>query len=67
MRRRSVALALASVALAGVGCDTHTVTVGHRCPSPATTKVVVASERGAVGMAKLGFTPRALRAIKGCE
>jgi hypothetical protein len=27
-------------------------------------KVVVASERGAVGMAKVGFTPRSLKAAE---
>jgi hypothetical protein len=61
------ALSLVVVSFIGAGCETHATPTAHRCPSPATTKLVVASERGAVGLAKIGFTPRALKAIEKCD
>jgi hypothetical protein len=46
----------------GGGCESHAATSTQACPAPPVVKVVVASERGAVGMARVGLTPRSLKA-----
>jgi hypothetical protein len=67
MRGRA-ALAAAAVVLVGTvttGCTTHDVTAVHPCPV-VTKKVVVVTHRGSIAMAKIGLTPRGLKAQTTC-
>jgi hypothetical protein len=66
--RRALIGVLAAVSLFAAGCSTHNVAVSHPCPAPVKgEKVVVVSNRGKVGMAKIGLTPKALKAQQKCS
>jgi hypothetical protein len=65
--RPLVVLVLALSALFA-GCSTTRVAVSHPCPgSPANAKTVAASNRGAIGLAKVGLTPKRLKADEKCS
>jgi len=62
------ALVVLAVGLATAGCSTHRVAATNVCGSVAKEKVVVvAPKRGAIGMAKLGLTPKELKALDKCS
>ena len=63
-RRRGVALVAvcAPLTVLGVGCESHVATPTQPCPAPPVVKAVVASERGAIAIARIGLTPRTLKA-----
>jgi hypothetical protein len=45
------------------GCTKHeSVAIVHSCPLTAGKKIVVAADRGAIGMAKVALTPKELKA-----
>jgi len=55
-------------ALGLAACSTHRVAQTHPCPAlTAQSKVVVASSRGAIGLAKVGLTPKGLKALDDCS
>jgi hypothetical protein len=49
------------------GCSTHDVAVSRPCTIVKAGKAVALSNRGAVAMAKIGLTPRALKAQEKCD
>jgi hypothetical protein len=48
------------------GCTKHNVAAVHPCPVVATKKVVTVANRGAIAMAKVGLTPKELKAVTTC-
>ena len=66
-RRGLLVLVLGGALVAG-GCTTHRVTAVHLCPGVVTERTVVAvSNRGAIGMDKVGLTPDGLKAQEKCS
>jgi hypothetical protein len=58
--------ALASAITVGA-CSTHRVAVTNPCPTLTKNGVVVVSpNRGAIGLAKIGLTPAAVKAQEKC-
>ena len=50
------------------GCSTQHVAATHPCPELSKKgKVVVAANRGAVGLAKIGLAPKVLKAQEKCS
>jgi hypothetical protein len=68
MSRRHVIGVLALLtALAVSGCTPHTVSVTDPCRTVSGQgSIVVISDRGAVGLARIGLTPRGLKAEQNC-
>jgi hypothetical protein len=63
LRRCSAGALILLTGLALSGCRRHeNVAVVHSCPVVAGKKIVVASDKGAIGMAKVGLTPKELKA-----
>jgi hypothetical protein len=62
------ALVVVVIAAATAGCSTHRVATTNPCPVVTKHKVVVvAPTRRAIGMAKLGLTPKGLKAQYKCS
>jgi hypothetical protein len=68
-RRSNVAVA--AIVLVGAlasGCSTHDVAASRPCPDiKADKKAIAISNRGAIGMAKIGLTPENLKAREDCS
>ena len=65
--RRAVAVGVLLLFGAVAGCSTHDVAVERPCPEVTAKKVAAISNRGAIGMAKVGLTPEALKAREDCS
>jgi hypothetical protein len=62
-RRGFTGALVALAALALSGCNKHeNVAVVHSCPLVVGKKIVVASDKGEIGMAKISLTPKELKA-----
>lgn len=70
-RRRGVATAIAGLSLfvgaVTTGCSTHDVPVSHPCTTVEGGKVVAVENRGAIALAKVGLTPKGLKAQEKCK
>ena len=67
---RRAAAAAGAVLLLGAllaGCSTHDEAVSRPCPEVTSKKVAAISNRGAIGMAKIGLTPDNLKAREDCK
>jgi hypothetical protein len=52
----------------GAGCSTQQAAVSHPCPrSSVQGRTVAASSRGAIGLAKIGLTPKRLKTQEKCS
>jgi hypothetical protein len=49
------------------GCSTHNEAVSHPCPTVSKGKAVAVSNRGKIGLAKIGLTPKELKAQQKCS
>ena len=63
-------LAIGALVVAGsvgiAGCTAHRVVVTRSCGSGSVQRTIVVSNRGAVGLAKVGLTPKVLKAEENC-
>jgi hypothetical protein len=63
VRRCTAGVVVVVACFALAGCNKHeTVAVVHSCPLIAGKKIVVTSDKGAIGMAKIALTPKELKA-----
>jgi hypothetical protein len=53
--------------LAVTGCSTHDVPTSNPCTTLKGGKVVAVENRGAIGLAKVGLTPKGLKAQEACK
>jgi hypothetical protein len=56
-----------ALSLVATGCSTHDVSATRTCTTVTNGKVVAISSRGAIGMAKIGLTPKALKLQEKCK
>lgn len=66
-RRRIAVTGALLLVTAVAGCSTHDVAVERPCPEVTADDVAAISNRGAIGMAKLGLTPESLKARGDCS
>jgi hypothetical protein len=56
------------ISMLAAGCSTHSAAVSHPCSTVSKQgKVVAVSNRGRVGLAKIGLTPKGLKAQQKCS
>jgi hypothetical protein len=58
---------LVALSILTAGCSTHDVAVSNPCRTTRGGKVVAVSSRGAIAMAKVGLSPRGLKAQEQCK
>jgi hypothetical protein len=65
---RALVGAVAALSLLATACSTHDVAATRTCTTVTKGgKVVAVSNRGAIGMAKVGLTPKALKLQEKCK
>jgi hypothetical protein len=65
--RWRAAVFVAVCLLAAGGCSTHHAAATRSCGSITRQRVVVVSNRGAMGLAKIGLSPKVLKAQQNCS
>jgi hypothetical protein len=56
-----------ALSLLVAGCSTHNVEATHTCTVTKDGKAVAVSNRGGIGLAKIGLTPKSLKAQEKCK